>query len=440
MTTHSKTLECTHSALDLFEPQPLQTSVEQGEWVEYRPLTTIDEGSPIEFFIRGGDEYLDLSNSYLRIKLKVTKPNGGSMVDDVDDKRVVPTNLLLHSLFSEVDVHLNSTQLNSPSGAYPYLAYLQTLLTYSTTVKKTQMTAAMFYKDTPDHFHDLDGEDNSGMIKRKRHITNSNEVELIGRIHADIFHQPKYLLSHLDLHIKLNRNKDSFLLLTPKGDDDNRHKEYKVEVLEGGLFIRKIKISPIVSLSHAKVLEKNNAIYPITKNVLRVFHASTGSYSFQEDNLFLDRIPNKIVVAMVRSEGFNGSYGLNPFDFLHLNLNFLSLYHQGQQIPSKGLQPNFQEGCFTREYMTLFNATNTAWQNESCGLNMKDYSGGYTLYCFDLTPTLTVPSAVLEVQKAGPIHLEAPFATPLQFPVNVLVYGQFDAHIEITKTREVVII
>ena len=430
-------LECAHSALDLFEPQPLQTSVEFGEWVEFKPLSAISDGSPLEFLVRGDNFYLDLCNSYLRVKLKVLAQDGGDLDEAGADSNVVPTNLLLHSLFSEVDVYLNSVQLNTPSGAYPYLAYLQTLLTYSPTVKDTQMEAAMFYKDTANHFDKITGGENVGMVARKNRIKKSKEVELIGRIHSDIFLQPKYLLSYVDLRLKLIRNKQAFLLLTPKVDGVQT--EYKIEILDAGLVMRKVKISPVISLAHAKVLEKANAIYPITKNVIRVFHAATGSYSLQEDNLFLPRIPNKIIIGMVRSEAFNGSFALNPFQFLHLDLNFLSLYHQGQQIPAKGLQPNFREGRYTTEYMTLFNATNTAWQNESCGLTLEDYGGGYTLYCFDLTPTLVHPSSVLELQKSGPIRLEARFTHPLPFPINVVVYGQFDGQVEITKSRQVVL-
>ena len=430
-------MECAHSALDLFQPQPSQTSIESGEWVEFRPLSSLNDG-PIEFLVRGGVEYLDLSNSYLRVKVKVVKPNNDPLDGGEVDSQVVPTNLLLHSLFSEANVYLNSTQLNTASGAYPYMAYLQTVLTYSPDVKKTQMTGSMYYKDTANNFNKINGTDNKGMVSRKQLISKSAEVELVGRIHSDIFHQPKYLLSYLDLRLKLVRSKEAFLLLTPE-NEQGEHTQHKVIITDASFFVRKIKVSPIVSLAHAKVLEKNNAIYPITKSVMRVFHAATNSYFFQEDNLFLDRIPNKIIIGMVRSEAFNGHRGYNPFEFLHLNLNFLSLFHQGQMIPAKGFQPNFNTNKFTTEYMALFNATNAAWGNESCGVTLDDFKGGYALYCVDLTPSLAHPISVLEPQKSGPIRLEARFESPLEFPISIILYAQFDGHIEITKSREVVV-
>jgi len=40
--------------------------MEQGNWVEYHPLTTVTNGSPIEFDITGsGEDYIDFANTAL---------------------------------------------------------------------------------------------------------------------------------------------------------------------------------------------------------------------------------------------------------------------------------------------------------------------------------------------------------------------------------------
>jgi hypothetical protein len=95
--------------LDLFSVPPTQTSIENGSWVEYHPLSTLASGAPIEFEINGsGEDYIDFANSYLHVQAKITLPNG----DDIDDGAAVgPVNLFLHSLFSQVDVSLNGTQI-----------------------------------------------------------------------------------------------------------------------------------------------------------------------------------------------------------------------------------------------------------------------------------------------------------------------------------------
>jgi len=43
-----------------FSIPPTQTSMENGNWIEYHPLITVGDGSPMEFDIAGNDEnYID---------------------------------------------------------------------------------------------------------------------------------------------------------------------------------------------------------------------------------------------------------------------------------------------------------------------------------------------------------------------------------------------
>jgi len=80
--------ECTKSELDLFSVPPTQTSMEQGSWVEYHPLTTVSDGSPIEFDVSGtGDDYVDFANTMLYAKAKVTQSNGNNLAADTDAAR-----------------------------------------------------------------------------------------------------------------------------------------------------------------------------------------------------------------------------------------------------------------------------------------------------------------------------------------------------------------
>ena len=104
---HEQSCECTKSELDLFSVPPTQTSMEQGSWVEYHPLTTVTDGSPIEFDIIGsGEDYVDFANTVLYVKAKLTQNNGNNLADDA---AVCPVNLFLHSLFAQVDISLNGT-------------------------------------------------------------------------------------------------------------------------------------------------------------------------------------------------------------------------------------------------------------------------------------------------------------------------------------------
>ena len=432
-----RNMECVHSGLDIFESPGLQTSILEGEYMEYRPVASLDDsGGPIEFVLKGGSHYIDLANTYLRVKAKVVQPGGRDLAPNAP---VVPMNLTLHSMFSDVTLFLNNVQVNSTSGAYGYQAYLQTLLSYSPEVKRTQMEAAMFYADTAGHMDDVAGDDNKGMVKRKERAAESKSMDLMGRLHCDLFHQGKYLLSHLDMRIKLTRAKDSFVLsCAPEGAGAAAVRvQYKLHLEDAALFVRRVTVSPVIALAHEKTLEKTNAVYPIVKTVMRVFTASAGALFFQEDHLFMDRVPNKLVIGFVKAAAYNGALGLNPYNFEHCDLNFIRLYHNGTSIPGKGLRPNYEDGQYTDAYMSLFTGTNSAWTDVTCGIRLEDYPRGYTLYAFDLSPSLAHSHAAVEVGHAGPVRLECQFKDGLAHPMNVVVYAEIDSQVRVTKAREV---
>jgi hypothetical protein len=58
-----KSQECTKSELDLFTTPMTQTAIDSGAWIEYNPISTISDGTPIEFYVTGsGTDYMHLAN------------------------------------------------------------------------------------------------------------------------------------------------------------------------------------------------------------------------------------------------------------------------------------------------------------------------------------------------------------------------------------------
>ena len=68
---------------------------------------------------------------------------------------------------------------------------------------------------------------NAGLVKRLSFFTGGNTVELMGRIHADIFYQQKYLPNDVTLRISLIRNKNEFCLMSTQAATN-----YKIKISE----------------------------------------------------------------------------------------------------------------------------------------------------------------------------------------------------------------
>ncbi len=61
-----------------------------------------------------------------------------------------------------------------------------------------------------------------------------------------------------------------------------------------------------------------------------------------QENIFLGMLPKSIILAMTENAAFSGAYDKNPVAFKHFNLEFLALYRDGVQIPSKPFQPEYE--------------------------------------------------------------------------------------------------
>jgi len=145
---------------------------------------------------------IDFGNSLLYVKAKITRANGNNLAAETNTG---PVNLFLHSLFSQVDIELNGTLITSSTNTYPYPAMLDTLLSYGEDVKKTQLTSALSYKDEAGKMDVIDVGDanarNGGLYNRSRHTNTSRTVDMVGRLHADIFFQDRYMLNEVNVKI-----------------------------------------------------------------------------------------------------------------------------------------------------------------------------------------------------------------------------------------------
>ena len=417
---------CVKSELDIFSVPPTQTSIEDGITVDYHPIASLVDTGPIEFDIPASIEYyLDPAHVYLHLAVKITK-NDGSNLDDAS--AVGPINLFLHSLFSQVDVQLNGRQVSSSSNTYAYRAYLETLLNYGKPAKESQMTASLWYKDTATKM-DSAGADNIGFTKRTTFTAQSKTVDLFGRIHADLFHQEKLLIIGVGMHIKMIRSKTPFVLMTNEGGAS-----YKVRIERAILHVRKVKVANAIALAHAKALEYGNAKYPLQRVECKTFSVPSGGHDVIQEKIFTGQLPKRVVVGCVDNDAFNGVFKKNPFNFQNYKITRISLHVDGEE--KCPLTCDFETGRIAQAYMSLFSSTEKAFKDEDIDISREDYTSGYSLFCFDLTPDLGESDHFILI-KSGNVRLAINFADELVRTINVIVYAEFQNVLEIDRNRNV---
>jgi len=428
--------ECITNSMDLFTIPPIQKSVEYGKYVDYHPINTIAEGSPIEFEIPGaGEEYIDLNNSMLFVKVKVVQLNGQNLPAGA---QVAPVNLFLHSLFSQVDISLNGTPVTTASDTYGYRAYIETLLSYGRDAKQTQLTSSLYYKDEAGKFDALHleaGQDdanpvNPGFVWRNQFIAESRSVDMIGRIHADLFFQDRYIINQVNVKVRLIRSRDIFSLMGAA--------QHKVVIENAILYIRKVKLSAKMLFEHAEALKTTNAKYPVRRVICKSVTVPQGFYDLNHEKLFSGQLPNRIIIGLVLNTAFSGNRQHNPYNFQHFNLSEISVFADGQNVQDiKPLKIDYNNRQYIRAYNTLFMGTGRLFHDEGLMIDRLDFPQGNCLYAFDLSPDLT-DDEKFDLLRTGSVRLQLKFSEQLEHPITLIIYAEYQNIIEIDSNRNVV--
>lgn len=419
-------IPCGKSELMLFDPTPIQSTMLSSSWVDFHTLNSTDGDGPLEFNIPAAqDEYLDLNDTTLYVRLKVQ--------NSADTVVIAPVNLMLHSLFQDVTLKFNDTVVQGGDQLYGYKAIINSLLLFDKGTKDTQLRLAGYCKDRAGLFED---KSNSGFIERARWIAGGKELELMGGLHLDMMNQPRYILPGVGMHLRLTRAKSKFPLLCL---DDASGISSKIVITEAILYVRRVKMMSSVIEGHEDGLTNHNAIYPIQHMRMETFTVSKGAQSISKENLFQGKMPKFIAIAMVENAAFNGSLNKNPFLFKHFNVNYVGLFREGESIPYRQPFEIMSSDRFVRPYMSMIQALEQFNRNENNGITLNDYMRGNTFFIFNLTPDLVCGSGCQQAYRNGNLRLDMKFASPLAASINVLVYGVFDASLEITKTRNIIL-
>ena len=427
---HPASKEAMMSELDLWVVPMTSKQVVRGKYVYYQPLAPLESGSVIEFVIPGtGEDYIELNRTVLEITGKFVGP---SNVDLSDTDLYAPVNNFMHSLFRQIDVTLNDHQVARSSQTYPYKAYIEKLINFSNATKETNLTSAVWYSDTDNKFNTL-ADDNVGYKKRSALAKSSKVFEMADKIHLDIFNVKKALLNNVTLKVKLIRSPPEFYTMRPdkipatgSATSPTDSKAITFQITKAELKIRKIKLTDRMIAAHGICLEDANAKYPINNVEIKQFTIMANSQGQNIDNIFLGSIPIRIFIAMVDVDALEGSYRLNPFEFKHNSVNFLSLYIDGVQVPSRAYQPDFDNNLYLPCFLDMLEAAGIWNTGKTNGFSRSNYAHGNTIFGFDLTPMMTAATDSFHLITQGSMRLEIKFAKALTKNINLLIYGEND--------------
>lgn len=435
--------ECCKSELDLFYSVPTNTSILSSSYfsVSSNPLSGSEENFQIN--ITGSEEYIDLSDIYLKLEVEIKNKNEF----DEQDFKSGPINNFGHSLFKKIELSigcgLNRKLVEIGSSHYGYKAYLLNLLNYGTDAKEGWMQSGLFEMDESGQFKNISVESyetnpstkittitdpvssNKGFLnRRKNFIDGKGKVKIIIPLHCDLLHSDKFLINNMGLYFDFERNKDQFLLM---GSD----KTFKVNIKKAEIMVRKCQINETVKLAHRKALEIADIKYPIRQNKVYVSIIDDGTKEHTITSLGT-HIPNKLICGLIEDEAYNGGFNTNPFEFKDFKLQSITLMVNDS---TKIIKINEHTNDFSEGYHSLCESLNNYGKASSI-LKKSDYFRGNCLFCFNLSPDKGCSNQFNTI-RTGSIQMTLNFKDNIDKKLRLISIMEYDNQININKKMEV---
>ena len=423
---HENSCACVGSQLDLFSVPGTQTSQEKNTYVPHYPISSLNGDGPIEFDIKPSSMYTDLGDTRLYLRCRIVKSDGTAIPTN---KPVAAVNMLFHALIQRLDVHVGNTLITQSGGFYCFKAAIETLLNFGTDAKTSQLGNIMYVKD------DYNADTNPAALARQKIGDGSKSFQLYGPLHVDLFFQDKYLISNVPMRVKITRSSANFYLLSTV------NYACKLEISEAVLWVRRVQIAPSIELAHARaMLAGKNALYPLRRGEIEVMSVPAFQQTVSRDNLFMSKLPKKLIIGLMNNSNFSGALNQHPFEFDHFHANNIEVSIDGENVCGTPMQLDYTDQKYMRAYDGLFHALNKSYNDVGLDITYNDFPNGYCLYCFDLTADgCGNTSSHLELSRQGNLRFKMTLARPLASTINVIIYGEFESMLEITNSREVLL-
>ncbi len=271
----------------------------------------------IDFQVEGNAEHcIVLNQCYLkftaRIGGKARRTGDGGTVTEVEigsgaannpEPMVFPVNNIFHSAFESAEVYLGLQPTTKVDKHNPYIAYINTLTGFGPQPLDTFFQLVGWGKDTAGQM-DAMGTDstskeylNKGFVQRAKYfMKDGKEIvgEFVGRICSPVFMQDRILPPQVSMRVILKRSEDSFALMHEDGD-------FTLTITDPVLVVRKVAVTPSVRETYMKISEEGNPfLYYLNTPTVNYYSIQQGSTQFMRDDLFMGKLPRKVVICMVR--------------------------------------------------------------------------------------------------------------------------------------------
>jgi len=451
--THSN-FEAVPMEILLHESLPTQVACKGAFERVVDPSKSYEKSNFLNFEVTSsGEEIIEPASIYIVVTAKVFKKDGSRNNAKKNDGThqalgdVIPNSGFLYSLFKNITVKLNNkTIAKGDGGLYPYKADFENRFMSPKRVQDNSLKLSGLKHDIK--AYDDGGKTNLDLSKemdqasavhacfmeRYNLISDSKPYKLVGKLHSEIFDQPKCLPMGSTLDIDLEKNEvNDFILFHIQAADT-----FKVVIESCNLHVgyRQIDLDIAKDMIMA-TFENNLYVYPIRDVEMSYFTKSANSNNFSETKLIRKGlIPRRIFIAVIPQESFSGHRAKDPFNYANFGLSRADLKIGGQIRPYQSIKSDF-EGDDIEPLTSLLKTTGCMFGVDEIGVNCENYSARNYVLAWDLTSSKMPSGESFELPSDATISLDLRLKETHATTYTMIVYAEYDGEITIDQQGKV---
>ncbi|CAH3179130.1 unnamed protein product, partial [Porites lobata] len=338
------------------------------------------------------------------------------------------------------------------SNTYHYRAYLETLLNYNREEGATKLApqgwinqlnvaaeigATAANSDVPVA---ANWSGNADLRTLTSKLLSENWHTFIVRPHLPPLKTGKLLVPNVQLDFELFLNPKTIYLmgspnkgtLTTKKIPAIHNNDIKVTLL-----MKKVTLnaSVYVRLQKERQLGKQIARYPVVRSEIRTFSFDGRTTQWEQDNVFVGRFPDRVMVGLLHSDAFNGDLERYPFAFQKFGVTQVRQTLNGEEYPYRTLQLTGDQAYEDLLGYDRFLQAMGAYNEDKIPMLLPgDWGQGKncTLFMFNNVPSGKADDPQYRnPRQSGNTRLVIDFAAAVGHNITVLVWSEYENMYEI---------
>ena len=349
MQAHNLSARVMSPELQVFQVPKTDTSMLGVRLTQLRPVTT--GINPMEFLIPVTETFSDLNRSYFEMEVQL-KSSGNANTGHATV--LYPVTNMAHSMIKQLSVHVNGVLLEPQTDHYHYKAFFQTILNNSRNDGETSLQPQGWYNDfdlpallTADvvdkmnnNYKHLTETQKRGVVAMKNlalQFTGGKFYTMFFTPNSPLFHTGKLLVPMQEVYIKMYFNDPSVFMLSPAASDAavTKAKALSDDAIKITLNLCQVTVAPSLYRNITAARARSMARYPLHASKIGTFSMADGLTDFDQDQLFTNRVPVRVLVGLLHNSAFNGANRRTPFAFEKFGLTLIRMTINGEEYPYK---------------------------------------------------------------------------------------------------------